>query len=197
MKKQLIVVVHGVGVRDAGVVTGQLSAAIGSDLSRERRLDKIQWKPHSTDDFVLHEESEFAQNGLMQIFPAHLRRFREYETGTTKDVRRERVVADFFWGDISGTGLGGVQVLIGLLKIVLGLSHAIRENAVDVFPGNAPLAVWMRRIARMAALTIHGPIAALCIMLVAGLGVTLAAHAVTGDAIPAGHARALSHPDPR
>ena len=179
MKKQLIVVVHGVGVRDAGVVTGQLSAALGGETSPERSA-AAPWHPHSTDDFLLHEDDRFVRNGLLPIFPAHLRRFRRYEPGDRSTVRQERVIADFFWGDISGTGLGGLQVVVGLIKIVLGLSHAIRENAMDVFPGTTARAVWLRRIARMAPLIIHGPIAALNLMLIAGLILTLVVHAVNG-----------------
>ena len=183
IKRQLIVVVHGVGVREAGEATGQLSAALGHEEGPEQSSSELPWRPHSTDDFFLHEADEFSSGGLLAVFPAHLRRFRRYDPSDPTLVRQERVIADFFWGDISATGAAGVRLVVGLIKIVLGLSHAIRENAMDVFPGKTPQAIWMRRIARLAALTIHGPITALSIVLVLGLAVTLVAHTLTGAAL--------------
>ena len=196
MTKQLIVVVHGVGVRDAGVVTGQLSAALGGDLSPERAAVEQPWRPHSTDDFFLHEDERFAQGALLSIFPAHLRRFRRYDSADPTRVRQERVIADYFWGDISGTGLGLFRTLFGLIKIVLGLSHAIRENAMDVFPGASSRAVWMRRLARVAALIIHGPIAAINIVLIAGLVLTLVVHGLNGRGLPVPDRHSVAIPLP-
>ncbi len=196
MTKQLIVVVHGVGVRDAGVVTGQLSAALGGDLSPERAAVEQPWRPHSTDDFFLHEDERFAQGALLSIFPAHLRRFRRYDSADPTKVRQERVIADYFWGDISGTGLGLFRTLFGLIKIVLGLSHAIRENAMDVFPGASSRAVWMRRLARVAALIIHGPIAAINIVLIAGLVLTLVVHGLNGRGLPVPDRHSVAIPLP-
>ena len=221
MEKQLILVVHGVGVREAGVATGHLSAALGERLMQagaradpprpdgpglealrpaqirpaqtapepplpEPPLPEPPWRPQSTDDFLLHEEDRFQDNGVLPVFPAHVRRFRRYDTVDPTRVRQERLVADYFWGDISATGTGGLRVANGLIKIVLGLSHAIRENAMDVFAGMSGRAVWMRRIARLAPLTIHGPIAAISIVLVVGLLMTLGLHAISGRALVPG-----------
>ena len=177
MERQLIVVVHGVGVREAGGATGQLSAGLMAENVKDD-----PWRPHSTDDFLLHEAPAPEKGALLIPFPAHMRRFRRYDAKDENKVRQERLVADFYWGDISATGNGFVRLLVGLFKIVLGLSHAIRENAYEVFPGDGRLAINMRRIARTAPLMIHGPIAAITIVLVMGLLVVLALHGVNGNA---------------
>lgn len=179
MERQLIVVVHGVGVRDAGVVTAQLSAALGSD-SGQAPPGEVQWHPRSTDDFMLHEAARYGRRDLLPVFPAHLRRFRRMDPGDPTKVQAERVIADFFWGDISGTGPGAVRVMIGLIKIVLGLSHAIRENAMDVFAGEGRRERVLRWLSREAALLIHGPVVALNIVLFLGLVVTLFWHWLNG-----------------
>ena len=144
----------------------------------------------------MHEDERFAQGALLSIFPAHLRRFRRYDSADPTRVRQERVIADYFWGDISGTGLGLFRTLFGLIKIVLGLSHAIRENAMDVFPGASSRAVWMRRLARVAALIIHGPIAAINIVLIAGLVLTLVVHGLNGRGLPVPDRHSVAIPLP-
>ena len=64
MKKQLIVVVHGVGVRDAGISTDLLATALDDDpplLQGEAGTvapvagshQPLIWRPHSSDDFHL------------------------------------------------------------------------------------------------------------------------------------------------
>lgn len=181
MDRQLVVVVHGVGVREAGGATAQVSAALIDGQTSE-----APWKPHSTDDFVLHEHDDFSNGALRVPFSAHMRRFRQYGGAGEQDVARERLIADFYWGDISATGNGVVRLMVGLFKIVLGLSHAIRENAYDVFPGPGRLALGLRRLARTAPLMIHGPIAAISIVLVAGLFLTLALHGLSGRALAPG-----------
>jgi hypothetical protein len=177
MKKQLIVVVHGVGVRSAGTCADQLSAVLNDPATPSRAAISggiaQDWRPHSSDDFHLHEDAAFGEHGLLPTFAAHLRRFRRYVAGKPDKISHERVVADYYWGDISGTGRGGIAVLLGFVKIILGLSHAIRENAMDVFPGMGGRAIWLRRITLIGPLMIHGPIAALNAVLVAGVFVAL------------------------
>ncbi len=186
MEKQLIVVVHGVGVREAGVAAGQVSALLGGGANPgERGQDPAQphWQAHSTDDFILAESAAFAQNGLLNTFPAHLRRFRRTVSQGGQDRPQERIIADYFWGDISGTGMGGLQVLVGLVKIILGLSHAVRENAAFVHAGDGAFVVWRRRMARGAALLIHGPVVAINLVLFLGVAVTLIWHTLNGRAL--------------
>lgn len=181
MRKELVVVVHGVGVREAGVSTDLLSLALDPDAPqspevRARRADPAQaraaapalpdWRPHSSDDFHLREPARHARRGLHSTFGARVRRYRVTEPGSTPPVvQRERVVADFYWGDISGTGGDLWRVVLGFVKIVLGLSHAIRENAASVWPENTVL----RRVAGAAALIVHGPVFALNLVLLGGL----------------------------
>jgi hypothetical protein len=183
MRKELVVVVHGVGVREAGVSTDLLSLALDPDAPQSpegqaRRADPAlaradaaapalpDWRPHSSDDFHLREPARHARRGLHSTFGARVRRYRVTDPGSsTYTVQRERVVADFYWGDISGTGGDLWRVVLGFVKIVLGLSHAIRENAASVWPENPAL----RRLAGAAALVVHGPVFALNLVLLGGL----------------------------
>lgn len=183
MRKELVVVVHGVGVREAGVSTDLLSLALDPDAPqspevRARQADPAlaradaaapalpDWRPHSSDDFHLREPARHARRGLHSTFGARVRRYRVTEPGGTQPkVLRERVVADFYWGDISGTGGDLWRVVLGFVKIVLGLSHAIRENAASVWSDRPAL----RHLAGAAALVVHGPVFALNLILLGGL----------------------------
>jgi hypothetical protein len=161
MAKQVIVVVHGVGVKQAGVSSDLLAAALQDDDGSGTRLP-----PHSSDDFVLLEPRLYDSSGKANTFPARVRRYRSYENGIVKD---ERVIADFFWGDVTAFGSSVVDVVLAYFKVAMGLSHAIRENASDVYPEDNWEDRCIRPLARGAALTIHGPIIALNIVMLLGL----------------------------
>lgn len=165
MAKQVIIVVHGVGVKQAGVSSDLLAAALQDD---DGKNEKTRLPPHSSDDFVLLKSETYNSSGKASTFPARVRRYRSYEKdkGTVKE---ERVIADFFWGDVTAFGSGIVDVVLAYFKVAMGLSHAIRENAKDVYPGNNCEDRWIGRFARGAALTIHGPIIALNIVMLLGL----------------------------
>ena len=180
MKKQLIVVVHGVGVREAGISTDLLATALDDDppLMQDKAgvgrtataSDKsIPWRPQSSDDFHLRELPKYGTNHKRSIFQARIRRYRHYDRADPTKILNERVVADFYWGDISATGKEVLALIIGFFKIVLGLSHAVRENARSVFDGTGPRDGLWRKLASWAVLTIHGPIFAINIVLVLGL----------------------------
>jgi hypothetical protein len=180
MKKQLIVVVHGVGVRDAGISTDLLATALEDDAPQSKaEADAAKkaappgpatpWRPHSSDDFHLRELPKYGTNHKRAIFPARIRRYRRYDRNDPTTILNERVVADFYWGDISATGKEMLALIIGFFKIVLGLSHAVRENARSVFDGTGKRDGLWRRLASWAVLTIHGPIFAINIVLLLGL----------------------------
>jgi hypothetical protein len=184
MKKQLIVVVHGVGVRDAGISTDLLATALDDDpplVKGGTETDQsapgdgaTPWRPHSSDDFHLRELPKYNTSGKRSVFPARIRRYRRYALQEPAKVMEERVVADFYWGDISATGKEVLSLVVGFFKIVLGLSHAVRENARSVFDGSGRWdGVW-RGLASSAVLTIHGPIFAINILLLLGLVVARA-----------------------
>jgi hypothetical protein len=185
--KELIVVVHGVGVKHAGVSADLLSTSLQNTpeengaLKREE-LSKKGLRPHSSDDFHLRELAIYNREGLRQTFPARIRRYRETDEEAQTDVGQERVIADFYWGDIAAIGTGLFGQLVALVKTILGLSHAIRENARDVFPTTRPADRWMRRIASGAALTIHGPIAAINAVLIIGVLVAWGMPSTIGSA---------------
>lgn len=176
MKKQLIVVVHGVGVRDAGISTDLLATALDDDpplvqdeTGGASASQPIIWRPHSSDDFHLRELPQYGTNHKRSIFPARVRRYRHHGTDDPATVLKERVVADFYWGDISATGKEVLALIVGFFKIVLGLSHAVRENARSVFDGQTWQDRFARKLASFAALSIHGPIFAINIVLLVGL----------------------------
>lgn len=177
MTKQLIIVVHGVGVKEAGVSADLLATALddtpeyNADLTRSRASEP-RFRPHSSDDFHLREKIEYNAGGKRQVFPARIRRYRRINE-SSKRPPDERVVADFYWGDISNIASGLPGLLLGLWKTILGLSHIIRENAFSVFPAREGHDWVMRRLAGFAALTIHGPIAAINIVLLIGVFLNL------------------------
>ena len=162
MTKQLFVVVHGVGVREAGTTTELLSAS----------LKTPELPAHSSDDFHLCEPPEYDRGGKARIFPAHLRRFRA--TPNSKGRISERVIADFYWGDIAAVTGGAVGAVLAFFRIAMGLGHAIRENARDVFPGDGGWNRAARRIAGLSVLAIHGPVVAINLALLVGMLVTWA-----------------------
>ncbi len=172
MAKQLVIVVHGVGVKEAGVSADLLATALddtpemNSNLKRAD-LDASRLRPHSSDDFHLREMAQYNDAGKRQVFPARIRRYRQNDEATGK-LLQERVVADFYWGDVSNIASGVAGLLLGILKTILGLCHIVRENASSVFPGNGWNS-WIRKIANSAALTIHGPIAAINVVLILGV----------------------------
>ncbi len=178
MAKQLIVVVHGVGVKEAGVSADLLATALERTPESVQasvtgpKLSDATLTPHSSDDFNLRELSEYNTRGRREYFPARIRRYRHYVTdneGKKSDLLNERVIADFYWGNIALVGATIADLLMAILKTILGLSHAIRENAREVFPNITGWHRRMRRLAGYAALTIHGPIAAINIVLVGGV----------------------------
>ncbi len=190
MPKQLVIVVHGVGVKEAGVSADLLATALdetpeeNAELTREG-LRGSRLRPHSSDDFHLREMARYNKGGLRQVFPARIRRYRHNDDNSGQ-LLEERVVADFYWGDISNIASGLPGLLLGIWKTVLGLSHIIRENALSVFSGNDWHDWLMRRIAALAALTIHGPIAAINIVLLLGVFLNFAfGKAGSVDAPPA------------
>jgi hypothetical protein len=170
MAKQVIVVVHGVGVKQAGVSSDLLAAALQDD---DGKTDKTRLPPHSSDDFVLLESRTYDTSGKASTFPARVRRYRSYDQHGM--VNQERVIADFFWGDVTAFGSGVVDVVLAYFKVAMGLSHAIRENASDVYPEDKWKDRCIRYLARGAALTIHGPIIALNIVMLLGLLLAAAA----------------------
>lgn len=184
MNKQLIVVVHGVGVKSAGVSTDLLSAALQDDPAPSplaRATSSPRFPPHSSDDFQMRELDRYSDHNKSAVFPARIRRYREYANPAHTVVTRERVIVDFFWGDITAIMPGAPGVVLGFFKIAMGLSHAIRENAREIFPGSGRLDVTARSSATGAALLIHGPIVASNLVLLLGLLAAWASRRAGGD----------------
>jgi hypothetical protein len=173
MTKQLVIVVHGVGVKEAGVSADLLATALddppedNANLTRNK-IQGARLRPHSSDDFHLREMAQYNAGGKRQVFPARIRRYRHNDDNSGQ-LRNERVVADFYWGDISNIASGIFGLLLGIWKTILGLSHMIRENALSSFGSNSRHDWLIRRISGCAALTIHGPIAAINIVLLLGV----------------------------
>jgi len=76
-KKQVVVVIHGVGVNEAGRSSDQLGAALGHS----------EFAPHSAHSFQLTEGPAFAVDGKEETFPMPIRRY--------KNGDQERVLADW------------------------------------------------------------------------------------------------------
>ncbi len=173
MAKQLVVVVHGVGVKEAGISADLLATALDATPEETRRMDRDaiaepKVRPHSSDDFHQRELQIYNEGGKRQVFPARIRRYRQYDAANDKAVN-ERVIADFYWGDIASIGGSSFSLLRGILTTVLGLSHIVRESASEVFAGGDWWNRIMRQLANFAVLAIHGPIAAINLVLLVGV----------------------------
>ena len=141
MTKQVIVVVHGVGVKQAGVSSDLLAAALQSppaDMKDAADAEKARLPPHSSDDYLLLEDRKYDDGAKANTFPARIRRYRSYHDDGK--LKHERVIAELFWGDITAFGLGIVDMVLAYFKVAMGLSHAIRENARSVFPAKSQMA---------------------------------------------------------
>jgi hypothetical protein len=163
LTKQVIVVVHGVGVKQAGVSSDLLAAALQADDAG----DGSRFSPHSSDDYVLLENAPYDTSNKASVFPARIRRYRSYKQGGA--IKHERVIADFFWGDVTAFGTGVLNVVLAYFRVAMGLSHAIRENAKEVYSRDDWKDYWCAKLARGAALMIHGPVIAINIVLLIGL----------------------------
>ncbi|MCX7289442.1 MAG: hypothetical protein NTW20_18380 [Rhodobacterales bacterium] len=171
VNKQLIMVVHGVGIRAAGESSDLVAGALDGTLDMDPAArPNASFRRRSSDDFQLFERSQGAASPIATSFPARITRFRQFEGQFPKPDSPERVISDFYWGDVGGFSGSAPAVLVGLGRIMLGLAHVVRENALTVFPDLAsrPQAAW-RGLARGAALAIHGPVFALNIALFIGL----------------------------
>ncbi len=174
MTKQLIVVVHGVGVREAGASTDMLSTALepahpDDPLAETPDADDPRFIPESSDDFHLLEHPRQDSGTRARDFPARLRRFREAVPDNDHRNPRERVIADFYWGDVAALRGGAPGLVLGFFRVAMGLGHAIRENARAVFPEPFGPDQRMRQLAAAAVLTLHGPVIAINIVLLGGL----------------------------
>ena len=91
MHKELVVVVHGVGVREAGVATDMVSLALHREAplaGQEQAAPQAgDWVPHASDDFHLREARRFAAGPLRRTFGARLRRYRRYQAATITHER--------------------------------------------------------------------------------------------------------------
>lgn len=174
VRKQLIVVVHGVGIRSAGESSDLVAAALNNPspvaADGEGGAQTAGFRRRASDDFLLFETAAGDDSRLAQPYPARLTRFRRFGGPFPGETSPERVICDFYWGDVGGFAASVPSVLVGLGRIMLGLAHVVRENALTVFPDltSRRAAAW-RGLARGAALAIHGPIFALNIALLIGL----------------------------
>jgi hypothetical protein len=168
-KKQLIVVVHGVGIRAAGESADLVAGAL-AESQDTKQPGEGNFRRRSSDDFRHFEAVPGDRSMVQKSYPARVTRFRRYKGKFPAVDSDERIVSDFYWGDVGGFASSTLAVLVGLGRIMLGLAHVVRENALSVFPDTEARRdrVW-RGLARGAALAIHGPIFALNITLFIGL----------------------------
>lgn len=152
-KKQLIVVVHGVGTNMAGVC----SRALAANLSSNQDAAEPSSLPVSNETFYVGEEWQSEQSDLKTTFPVTATHY--------KTKKKESVIADFYWGDVSSIGGNIASLIIAFITTILGLAHPLRENTKKVYGDKH----WMRTLVDLLIKMIHGPIAASTMMIVAGL----------------------------
>ena len=151
MGKELTIVVHGVGVKESGLSADLLSSS----------LNHITHKPTSSDDFYLVENrgETSAEDRQHNTFKCRVRRFQRKTDG-----KLDLVVADFYWGDLSRIGTGIFGLIYSFVTLVLGLSHPLRENAKSIYPECS----FRKTLVFAFIKLIHGPIAAIHLVLIAG-----------------------------
>lgn len=164
--KELVVVVHGVGVKEAGVCSDLLSANFKSG----------NYRPLSSDDFVIREDEDYSNNGKYQVFQSRVRRF-EGINSTKKPTGKELIVADFYWGDLSRVGTGLFGLVYAFVTMILGLSHPLRENARYIYKDSDIKKLMVNVFVHL----IHGPIAATNLILLGGMAIAWAMVLIFGE----------------
>ncbi len=146
MTKKLVLVVHGIGEQMAGETLDGLVGAATGNQPRQVQSD-VRW---------LRDEHAAMDRRRVDLFPCHIRRVR------TEDS--EVVFSEVFWADLSRGRAGRFATLYELIKVVLGLGHIVRENAEELHPNGH----WLRTLANSFVAALHGPIAALNLILAVG-----------------------------
>lgn len=140
---QLVVVVHGVGDPAPGQTLSKLARSIAGQSHPLTETQQVLWlsEPTEKDDHVA-------------TYPSHVRNLRF----TNAKIK----LTEIFWGDISRVHHGVIGVIRGLFEILFGLRY-ISYVAADQ-PNRA--AQYLKRLGLLATRMIHGPVLAVCLMLV-------------------------------
>jgi len=147
--KRLVLVVHGIGEQNPGETLDQLvGAATGNQASSVQSEKRLLRDVHDNQD-----------PRALDLFDCELRRV-ETQASTL-------VFAEVFWADLSRGRVGQLATLYELVMGILGLGHLVRESAEEQHPG--PKGHWLRSLANLLVATLHGPVAVLNLLLVAGV----------------------------
>lgn len=145
--KKLILVVHGIGEQVAGETLDDLAGA----ASEKNKAARVQ-----SDVRMLADEHDDGEGRDVELFPCHIRRV----NGEKSDL----VFSEVFWADLSRGKSGILSTAYELIKGILGLSHAVRENANILYPNGHLL----KSLSAAFVHALHGPIAVLNLLLAAG-----------------------------
>lgn len=149
--KQLIVVVHGVGINQPGICSDLLAA--GLDDGKRITENKI--------DILIPEDEYYTENDKIKTFPSRIQRFKN-------DDGSKRTIAEYYWGDLSSIGTGYFSMITAFVSMVLGLSHPLRENAAELYAKDS----YLKKMVLFFVWLMHGPIAAINIFLIGGVFLT-------------------------
>ncbi|MEL6475869.1 MAG: hypothetical protein AAFR17_00970 [Pseudomonadota bacterium] len=154
-KTRLVVVVHGIGEQAPGECVSLLTASMPEDVAAEtsydiEALEEEGGGPRDREG-NLHDQPE-----IPTLFECHSRRMRTEKT--------DHIFAEVYWSDVVVTGRGTVDILISLIRVILGLGHIVRESASITYKDH----FLMRRLTDAAIYCIHGPIAAINTVLLVG-----------------------------
>ena len=167
MKKRLVLVVHGIGEQEPGECVGLLTASMPADLAAETSYDIERLEEEGGSDLDA-DGTPSDKPEIPTLFDCHSRRIR---TETT-----DHIFAEVYWSNVVVTGRGTVDILISLIRVILGMGHIVRESAAVAYD-NHPL---MRRLCDAAIYCIHGPIAAMNTVLLIGALVASLARTYAG-----------------
>ena len=146
--KKLILVVHGIGEQAAGETLDDLAGAASEKNKAARVQSEVRW---------LADEHDMGEGRDVELFPCHIRRVNREKS--------ELVFSEVFWADLSRGRSGVLATAYELVKGILGLGHAVRENANILHPGKWNL---LKLLSSAFVHALHGPIAVLNLLLAAG-----------------------------
>ncbi|MEM7176500.1 MAG: hypothetical protein AAF503_02240, partial [Pseudomonadota bacterium] len=143
-RKKLILVVHGVGQQVPGESVGLLTAA----LHEQPGTDTI------AANLLIPEDRSPEDTGRINMFPCHTIRRRTAES--------DALFAEVYWADVATTSQRFIGIVFQLFQVILGLGHLVRESAEQAYKDHH----FLRWLANMGVLILHGPIAAInCLVL--------------------------------
>lgn len=143
-KKNLVIVVHGIGEQSPGETIDNLVGGVAGDANVK------------VETSVRHFHAGKTGFGNHKIFPCHT----NHLTGDDIDV----VVGEVYWADLARKPEGFVRTILILLQTILAMANVIRENSAEVHGAGT----WRSRIPSVSSILLVSVFASLNVQIALG-----------------------------